>query len=453
MNEISSQLSAQLIPKGPLGLLKEKRFLPLFCTQFLGAFNDSMYKNALIILIAFSSKPLPMNRDTLINLCAGLFILPFFFFSAFAGLLADKYEKATLIRWIKLVEVILALVAIAGFYFESLGLLLTSLFLLGVQATFFGPLKYSILPQHLLEAELIGGNGLIEMGTFVAILLGTIAGALFMGSHENGPLWVSITLLFFALLGLATSFFIPKAKAYAPELKLEWEPIRQTFKIIRIAYQNKTIFHSIMGISWFWFYGSIFLTQTAHFTKIILGGSEQVVTLLLTIFSVGIGFGSILCAKLSGKKIETGIVLFGSIGLSIFAIDFSFAHSAFPSSTLDAKEFIYYGQNWRLLLDAFLMGSFGGFFVVPLYALIQNRSIPEERSRIIAANNVLNALWMVASAILAIVLLNAGFTIPELFLITGILNAFVMIYLIITVPEFWDRFITWVGVKRYNYMK
>jgi len=428
----------------PFILLKERRFLPLFCTQFLGAYNDNLFKNALIILIAFSATSTAQNTDTLINVCAGLFIVPFFIFSAMAGQLADKYEKAKLIRYIKFAEICLVILASLGFYFDNLWILMTSLFLLGAQATFFGPIKYSILPQHLHESELLNGNGLIEMGTFMAILLGTISGGILIALQSAGPEWVSAALILVALLGFASSLFIPRATAYVPGLKLNWNPWNQTVDIVRAAFQNRVVFHSIIGVSWFWMYGSLFIIQIANYTKLILGGNEHVVTLLLTTFSVGIGVGSVLCAKLSHKKVEMGLVLLGSMGLSIFACDLSFANSPLPKTMLDVNEFLQYGQNWRIIFDAFWMGAFGGFYVVPLYTLLQIRSKPEKRSRVIAANNILNALGMTIASLFAIFFLNNGFTIPELFLCTSILNAVVAVYLCTFVREFLTGFIAWI---------
>lgn len=423
-------------------LLSKRRFLPLFCTQFLGAFNDNLYKNALIILLAFSTQITLANQYTLINVCAALFIIPYFLFSAFAGQIADKFEKSELIRWIKIAEVTLAVLVALGFVFHNLILLLAALFLLGTQATFFGPLKYSILPQHLDESELMGGNGLVEMGTFIAILLGTIAGGILIAIPDTGVLWVSITIAIIALIGWGTSILIPKAPPYAHHLKLDWNPVRQTVQILKETTKNKLIFHIIIGISWFWLYGSNFLTQAANYTK-SLGGNEHVATLLLTTFSIGIGLGSVLCEKMSGRKIEMGLVLFGSLGLTLFAADLSLIHNPIPDSPLGAWEFIGYGQYWRILLDSILMGMFGGFYLVPLYALIQQKSKPEERSRVIAANNIINAIFMTIASLMAIVLLNSGFTIPQFFLVTALLNLVVAVYLCVAVPEFLMRFIIW----------
>ncbi len=416
-------------------LLKQRRFLPLFCTQFLGAFNDSVYKNALIILFAFSTHISTFNANTLVNLCAALFILPFFLFSALAGEIADKFEKSKLIRWIKLIEVLLAALATLGFYLEHTFLLLAALFLLGTQATFFGPVKYSILPQHLKPSELIAGNGLVEMGTFIAILLGTTLGGFLIAIPESGAQWISISLCIIAFCGLLSSFFIPVANAYVPNLKLQWSPIQQIKAIKKAVRQNRILFPAIIGISWFWAYGSIFLTQTGTYTRLVLGSNERVASLLLTVFSVGIGIGSIGCNRLV-KKFGMGLVSIAALGLTLFALDFSFANSPMPTKTLNVLEFLYYGQNWRILSDGLLMGIFGGFFVVPLYTLIQNRSAPEQRSRVISANNILNAIFMILAALFSILLLNIGISIPYLFLLTGILNAGIAAYMFKREPDF-----------------
>lgn len=412
-------------------LLTERRFGPLFATQFLGALNDNLFKNALILLIAFGKPPSSfMSQDTLINVCAALFILPYFLFSAFAGQLADKFEKSFLIRIIKLVEIILAILAMLGFYFDNLILLLSALFLLGTQATFFGPLKYSILPQHLEKTELIGGNGLIEMGTFLAILLGTILGAVLIAIPATGTSWVAFAMLALALFGFFSSLFIPKAPSDAPYLTVSWNIFTQTIHLIKEACQNKIILHSIIGISWFWLFGSIILTQTANYTKIVLGGDEYVTSLLLVAFSIGIGLGSVLCEWLSAKKIEIGFVFLGSIGLTLYTLDLAFSNSPLPTSTLGPWAFLTYGQNYRIVIDALLIGAFGGVYLVPLYTLLQTQSNPAFRSRTIAANNIVNAIFMVGASILAIVVLNMGFSIPQLFILTAVLNAGIGIYLI-----------------------
>jgi MFS family permease len=302
-------------------LLKQRRFGPFFLTQFLGAFNDNVFKNALVILIAYQSATAGMaDSNTWINISAGLFILPFFLFSATSGQLADKYEKSTLIRRVKLLEILIMAAAAVGFCLGNLYLLMGLLFLMGVQSTLFGPVKYGILPQHLRDEELVGGNGMVEMGTYLAILLGTIFGGILIGL-DKGALLVSITTVAIACLGYLSSWGIPVASPVDPELRINWNPVSETWRIFQFTRQNRTVFLSILGISWFWFLGAAYLAQLPNYTKLTLGGTEQVVTLLLTLFSLGIGVGSLLCERLSGRKVELGLVPFGSIGLTLFGID------------------------------------------------------------------------------------------------------------------------------------
>jgi 1-acyl-sn-glycerol-3-phosphate acyltransferase len=432
--------------KSLFSLLLQRRFGPFFLTQFLGAFNDNVFKNALIILIAYQAAS-TVNTDTLINLSAGLFILPFFLFSATSGQLADKYEKSRLIRLIKLLEIIIMVGAAVGFYLNNLSLLMGTLFLMGAQSTLFGPLKYSILPQHLKEDELVGGNGLVEMGTFLAILLGTMMGGILISLGDKGAFIVSIAIIIIALLGYLASLGIPTAASTDPGLRINWNPLTETWRNLNFTRQNRTVFLSVLGISWFWFLGGNYLAQLPNYTKLTLGGNEQVVTVLLTLFSLGIGAGSVLCDRLSGHKVEIGLVPFGSIGLTLFGIDLFFAAPGFYSADaelLGAKDFLLRPGNWRVVADVVLLGLFGGFYIVPLYALIQQRSEPSHRSRVIAGNNILNALLMVVASVTAIVFLNAGLSIPQLFLLTAFLNALVAIYIFTLVPEFLMRFVVWM---------
>ncbi len=411
-------------------LFAERRFSPFFITQFFGALNDNLFKSALMILFIFNAPVFKINHDTLINLCAVLFILPFFIFSAFAGQLADKFEKSTLIIYIKIADLFLALLALFGFYLNSLPLLLISLFLFGTQATFFSPIKYSILPQYLYETELLGGNGLIEMGTFIAILTGTILGGLLIAIPETGVFWVSSTMSLTVIIGMICCLLIPKSQPLDPNLKLDWNFLRQTIQIMKDSCEDKKLFYAIVGISWFWLYGSIFLTQIPNFTRLNLNGNEYVATLLLAIFSSGIGVGSTLCNWLSAKKVEIGFVLLGCIGLSFFSIDLALSHNPPPESILTVRSFILYGQNWRLLIDAFLIGAFGGLYLVPLYTLLQKQSKPEQCSRVIAANNIMNSFFMVAASIVAIAVLNWGFSIPQFFMLSALLNFGMGLYLL-----------------------
>ncbi len=427
------------------GLLRERRFLPFFVTQFLGAFNDNVYKNALVIMLAFHAATLTtMNSGTLVNLCAGLFILPFFLFSATAGQLADKYDKASIIRYVKLFEIGIMIVGAAGFLYQNLTLLISALFLMGLHSTLFGPVKYSILPQHLAAEELVGGNGLVETGTFLAILIGTVVGGLLI-AQENSAMLVSAAVIGTAVAGYFSSRAVPSAPPAAPDLNINWNAFTETWANLKFMRQNRSVFLSVLGISWFWFYGATLLAQFPNYCKDVLGGDEHVATLMLTTFSIGVGAGSLLCERLSGRKVEIGLVPFGSIGLTLFALDLFLASpTALPTQTIGAAQFLAHTANWRILFDLVMIGMFGGFYIVPLYALIQSRAERSHQSRIIAGNNILNALFMVVSALLAIILLKAGLTIPQLFLVTALLNAGVAIYIYSLVPEFLMRFLVWL---------
>jgi hypothetical protein len=430
-------------------LLGQKRFGPFFWTQFLGAFNDNVYKNALIILGAFHAAEITsLDTTALANLASGLFILPYFLFSATSGQIADKYEKSRLIRFVKLFEIAIMVVGSVGFVMRSLPLLLLALFMLGTHSTLFGPVKYAILPQHLRDDELVGGNGLVEMGTFVAILLGTILGSVLIGIGGSGPLLASAAVILVALAGYLTSRGVPHSPAAAPELRINWNPFTETWRNLKFAKQSRTVFLSLLGNSWFWFFGATVLTQLPHYSKDVLHGNEQVYTLLLTLFSIGIGAGSLFCEKLSSGKIEIGLVPFGSIGMTVFGALLYFATPAAPvGEAMGALQFLAHRENVWLLFNLVMLGVFGGFYIVPLYALIQTRSAPSHRSRIIAANNILNALFVVLSAGFSILLLDKlNLTVPQLFLVTALLNALVAIYIFTLVPEFLMRFIVWIWV-------
>ena len=434
---------------GQFGLLKQKRFGPFFATQFLGAFNDNLFKNALVVLLTFQAAHwTTLKPELLANMAAGIFILPFFLFSATAGQLADKYDKAMLARLVKVLEMAIMGVAAAGFFLTSLPVLMVALFLLGCHSTLFGPVKYAIMPQHLHEDELVGGNALIEAGTFVAILIGTLAGGLLAGSVEH-PAWIAVGAFVVALAGYVTSRGIPAAPPPAPELRINLNPLSETWRNIAFARQNRTVFLSILGISWFWLYGALFLAQFPAYAKFVLGGGESSVTLLLATFTVGIGVGSMLCERMSGKHVEIGLVPFGSIGLTLFGLDLYFASPDGLAGTTphDLFALLSIPGVWRVLFDLMMLGVFGGFFIVPLYALVQLRSSPEHRARIIAGNNILNALFMVVGALGAAALLGQGLSIPALFGLAALLNALVAIYIYGLVPEFLLRFIAWLLVK------
>jgi len=428
------------------GLLGARRFGPFFWTQFLGALNDNLFKNALVILFAFRMSGVAFSENTLVNLSTGLLTLPFFLFSASAGQIADKFDKARIIRLVKLFEIGIMLLGAAGLRLHSVPLLLAVVFLMGTHSAVFGPVKYSILPQHLHPDELVGGNALVQMGTFAAILLGTILGGALV--KLGGETAVSATVLALAGAGWLASRGVPPAPAPAADLRLDWHPVRETLRIVGFARENRTVFLSILGISWFWFYGALFLAQFPGLTRHVLGGDEWVATLLLVVFSVGVALGCMLCERLSSRTVELGLVPFGSIGLSLFALDLFFATRGMApaGAPVGALAFLHSLGHWRVLTDLVLIGAFGGFFIVPLQALVQQRSEPSRRSRIIAANNILNAAFMVLAAVLGIVLRDAGLTIPQLVLVTAVVNAAVAVYIYTLVPEFLMRFLVWLLV-------
>ncbi|MGJ8669350.1 MAG: MFS transporter [Oceanococcus sp.] len=435
------------------GLVGKKRFGPFFWTQFFGAFNDNIYKNALIILIAFQLGNAE-TTNTLINLAAALFILPFFLFSASAGQIADKYEKSQLIRGIKLLEIGIMCAAAVALANRNVTALMTLLFLMGAQSSLFGPVKYGILPQHLKPEELVGGNGMVEMGTFVAILIGTLLGGLLIGLPQSGPAWVGATVIGVAIMGYTASRLVPRAEAAAPDLKINWNPLTATWANLKFLSGDRTVFLACLGVSWFWFFGAIYLTQLPNYTRLSLGGNEQVVTLLLTLFSLGIGVGSLACEKLSEGKVEIGLVPFGSLGLTIFALDMFFAvEPVLAQELMGASAFLSQAGSLRVMMDVVLIGAFGGLYIVPLYALIQSRAAPAHRSRVIAGNNILNAFLMVLSALVAAVSLGAGLSIPQLFLVTAIMNLAVAAFIYSLVPEFLVRFVAYILVHTIYRMK
>ncbi|NWA29127.1 MFS transporter [Pseudomonas gingeri] len=427
-------------------LLRTRRFLPFFVTQSLGAFNDNLFKQSLILAILYKLA-LTGDRGIWVNLCALLFILPFFLFSALAGQFGEKFAKDALIRVIKLGEIAIMAVGAVGFVFDHLSLMLVTLFAMGTHSALFGPVKYSILPQALAEDELVGGNGLVEMGTFLAILAGTIGAGVMMSSAHYAPI-VSSAIVLVAVLGYLASRSIPRAAAASPQMRLNWNIFSQSWATLRLGLgQTPAVSRSIVGNSWFWFVGAIYLTQIPAYAKEWLYGDETVVTLILTVFSVGIAAGSMLCERLSGRKVEIGLVPFGSFGLTLFGL-LLWWHSGNLPQNVQANDWLAilgYHQAWWVLVDILGLGVFGGFYIVPLYALIQSRTAENERARVIAANNILNALFMVVSAIVSILLLSvAKLSIPELFLVVSVMNIAVNTYIFKIVPEFSMRFMIWL---------
>jgi 1-acyl-sn-glycerol-3-phosphate acyltransferase len=436
-------------------LLGQRRFAPFFATQFLGALNDNIFRNGLVILITFQGVLVAgMDHTQLANVAAGLFILPFFLFSATAGQLADKFEKSMLIRRVKTLEIVLMVLAGISLISENYSLLLLVLFLMGCQSTMFGPVKYAYLPQQLADDELVGGNALVESGTYIAIILGLIFGGIAVGDDIAERLGVSkqailgACLVLVAVSGYLTSRKVPRTRAVDPDLKINWNAWKETWRIVRFAREERSVFLSILGISWFWFFGSAMTIQIPAYTLDVLNGNELITTLLLAAFAVGVGIGSLLCERMSGHRIELGLVPFGSLGLSLFAIDLYFAQpTAVVTPAGSIVEFLARPGSWHVWIDLVLIGVFGGFYSVPLYALIQKRSKRQHLSRIIAANNIINSLLMVGAAILSMIVLKSGFSIPELFLIIAALNVLVAVYIYTLVPEFLMRFLAWIAIS------
>jgi len=424
-------------------LLSRRRFMPMFCTQFLGALNDNIYKNSLVIFIAFGlADRAGINSSILVIMAGGLFILPFFLFSAMAGQIADKFEKSAVIRRVKLAEIVIMGLAVIGFISESVPLLMTILFLMGAQSTFFGPLKYGILPQHLQAHELTGANGLVQMGTYLAILGGTIIGGILIAIDGSGVYLVSLLVVVIAILGWYASRLIPVAAAADSSIPVDWNLFRQTWRILYQAINEKQTFIAMIAISWFWFLGASYLSLVPTYTRDVLAGDELVATLLLTAFSIGIGTGSLLCERLSRKKIEPGLVPVGALGLTLFAVDLFLVGTpelGHVATVIGPAEFLMHPVHWRILFDLTSIGFFGGIYIVPLYAMIQHRSSLEFRARTIAANNILNALFMVVSALLIIGFIKMSMTIPQIFLLVGILNLLITGIIFRQFPEYLQR--------------
>ena len=439
-------------------LLLQKRYGPFFITQLAGAFNDSFLKQLAILLVTFhTAEYTTLSSGIVTNIAAGLFIFPFVLFSAYAGLLADRFDKARVIRWIKCAEVGIMIIASAGFYLKSLPILLVSLFAMGAHAAFFGPVKYSLLSRVLDKHELTGGNGLLEMGTFVSILGGTLIAGVIVAITTN-PLELSLILMAIALAGLAVSQFIPVTGEAAPELVVKFSIVKETVKALKLARQEgEGVWNSLLAISWFWFYGALVLSQLPALGKEVLHGDTSVVTLLLALFSVGVAVGSLLCERLSSHQVEIGLVPVGSIGLSLFAADLAFSTGSITAhligTNLSWNQFLALSGSYRILADISLIGLFGGLFAVPLYAFIQLRTAPERQSRIVSANNILNAIFMVAAAGFAAAVLSAGYSVATLILTCAVLNACVAVYIYRTVPEFLWRFVSWIIVHSLYRMK
>jgi 1-acyl-sn-glycerol-3-phosphate acyltransferase len=428
-------------------LLGQRRFAPFFWTQFFGAGNDNLFKFAFTMLVTYQLQVSWLPKELAGVVIAALFVLPFVLLSATSGQLADKMDKAHLMRLIKNLEIGIMALATVGFVTHGVAILLVCVLLMGVHSTLFGPAKYAYLPAHLNEHEITGGNGMVEMGTFVSILLGQMAGGLLIMLPGTGAELTSGACVLVAVIGRACAQRIPPTPAHDPALRINWNPITETTRNLKLAGQDIVVFRSLLGISWMWFFGATFLAQFPSFAEDVLHGDPHVASLLLVLFSLGVGTGSLLCELLSRKQVEIGLVPLGAIGMSVFAIDLYFAVQGLqpPAGKYwTLGDFLAAHQHLRLMIDLALLSLSAGLYSVPMYALIQMRAPASHRARIIAANNILNALFMVVSSIIAIVLLKMGVTIGGVFLFTGIANAIVALYIFLLVPEYLLRFFAFV---------
>jgi MFS family permease len=426
-------------------LLNQRRFGPFFWTQFCGAANDNLFKFAFTVMVTYqlSVSWLPVSLAGLV--IGALFILPYLLFSATSGQLAEKYEHTVIMRWVKNCEIGIMVLAAVGFLTEQAAVLLLCTFLMGLHSTVFGPVKYSYLPRVLDEHELTGGNGMTEMGTFVAILLGNVAGGLLVAMPEIGHASVALACVAVAVFGRWMSGRIPSLTATHPHEAINWNPISETLRNLTLARANRQVFQTLLGISWMWFFGAVFLSQFPSFAKEVLHGDAQVASLLLVLFSVGIGAGSLLCEYLSRGRVEIGLAPLGAVGMTLFAVDLYVASSHLVFSELmGIQAFISHTEHWRIMADLFLLSLFTGIYSVPMYALIQIESKAHEVARIIAANNIINALFMIASSLIAGVMMGAGATVPDIFFWTGVANAVVTLAIFLAEPSYLHRFAAWL---------
>jgi hypothetical protein len=448
MRSMTTPTSEQIGPAQTFNqfkLLSQRRFAPYFWTQFGGAANDNLFKFAFTVLVTYRLESSWLTPDIAGLVIGATFILPFVLFSATAGQWADKLPKPMLMRWVKNLEVVIMALAAWGFVTHEVITLLICTFLMGLHSTVFGPAKYAYLPQALNEHEILGGNGMVEMGTFVAILLGNLAGGWLIALPSNAETLVGVACVSLALLGRLSAQSIPMLPASDPTLRIDWNPWTESVRNLRLAQHNRSVWGSLLGISWMWFFGAVFLSQFPSFARVVLCGDEQVATLLLMVFSLGIGLGSVLCETLSGQRVEIGLSPLGALGMSAWAIDLYFATLALPSHELwSVQAFVAVGMHQRVLLDLFGLSLFAGLYSVPMYALLQLRSQPSHRSRIIAANNIVNALFMVASSVIVGLLVKTGTRIGEIFLYLGLANAVVTACVWAWVPEYLVRCWAWL---------
>jgi 1-acyl-sn-glycerol-3-phosphate acyltransferase len=422
-------------------------FRAFFATQLLSAFNDNFFKNAVVIWIsATQASAFGVSPAAMISLCSALFILPFFLFSATAGQLSDRYEKTLVVRAVKGAEIAIMLLAGVGFVLHALPVLLTALFLMGVHSAFLGPVKYSILPQLVEADELVQSNALVEMGTFLAILGGTIGGGVLVLLEPNGAWYVAGSILFISLLGMATSLRVPRLPSGDPSVRLHRNPLTPTLEILRITKQTRAVFLSVLGISWFWFFGAVLLSVLPVYARDTLHAQEHVVTLFLCVFCVGIAVGAVLTERISGKNLELGLVPLGSLGITLFTLDLGFVKPAVlhEGALIGVAAFFALDGSYRILADLFGMALFGGFFTVPLYTLIQQRSEPSVRSRVVAGNNILNSLFMAVGAGLLALAFGNGIEVTTIFALLALISAATAVYIYSLLPEFLIRFCAFV---------
>ncbi len=428
-------------------ILRDKQFAGLFWTQLFGALNDNFLKTAMVTLITFKGVSMAgLDANSLVAAAGGLFILPFFIFSPIAGQLSDKYEKTYIVRLTKIWELVIMAVGVLGFYLGSFPLLMLVLFLMGVQSAFFGPAKYSMIPQIVAPEKLMASNAYVELGTFLAILLGTIGGGLAADSDYSAHI-ISVGILLLALCGIFTSRWLLPIPRGVPDLKIHWNPIPQFKEMWTLLRERTAVYNSVLAISWFWFFGAGILSVLPIYVKEFLKGDASVATAFLTMFTVGIGIGSVLSEKFSHERVEIGLVPLGSLGMSIFMIDLFLIWPSWigsQSELMSFTQFVATYEGKRLLVDFLMTSIFGGLFIVPLYALVQERSHPESRSRVVAANNVMNALFMVVSSLLVMVFYHFKLSLPQIFLALALMNLAVSVYVYSVVPEFTLRFISFI---------
>ncbi len=430
-------------------LLRQRRFAPFFGAQFLGAFNDNLFKTALVTVITFDALHwTTISAGLLNNLIAGLFILPFLLLSATAGQIADKFDKAMLMRVVKLMEIAIMGVAAVGWFTHNLWLLVAAVVGMGIHSTLFGPVKHAYLPQHLQENELIGGNGMVQMGTFVGILTGQLSGAAMVAFSGSGFGLIAGAGITVAMIGWLLTLVVPASEAVAPALVVARNPFAEMIRNLRFSFGNRDVFIAMLDNSWFWFYGAMLLAQFPVFARDVLHGAPEIFAILLTAFSLGIGAGSLWCERLSGRQIHLGLVPLGALGLTVFGVDLYWASTGPIPSLLIAK-YLIFGDQFRILADCFLLGMSGGIYVVPLFALIQTRAERSHLSRTIGGMNILNALFMVVAALIAMVLLSVGLSVPEIFLFTALLNLAMLLLLCFLRREYPLALLSWLsGLRR-----